>query len=162
MNIQEQIDLTDLDMTEDQVRAFFLGVLCAEVPLSFPKAFEEILSSTPEAKGTLEAVFEKLWMELNKNQKIELQKMIPQDSDILKFMETAKDQLDYFLTGMSLSGTHTESCKDKELATFINDLEEAVEDMEDLLSDEDALQEEGHHLKEFLLDIWREFTDSRQ
>jgi hypothetical protein len=38
MKIQEQIDSTDLDMTEPQEKAFFLGIRCAEKPLNFSNA----------------------------------------------------------------------------------------------------------------------------
>ena len=162
MSIQDKIDSTSLDMTEIQVRAFFLGILCAETPLLFAKALNEVLSSTPEAKDALELPFRELWDELQKNPKSALQKMIPQEPHLLTFMEVAKDQLDYFLTGMSLSGTHSENCKDQDFGNFINDLEEAVEDMEDFISDENYSEEEGNQLKDFLIEIWTEFTNSRQ
>jgi hypothetical protein len=162
MSIQDKIDLTELDMTEHQVKAFFLGVLSAETPLFFSKALDEVLSSTPEARKTLEHSFLELWDEVQKNPKNGLKTMIPQEADTLKFLEVTKDQLDYFLTGMSLSGTHFENCKDQDLRNFINDLEDAVEDMEDLLSDENSSEDEAHQLKEFLIEIWSEFTDSKQ
>jgi len=162
MSIQDKIDLTDLDMTEYQVKAFFLGVLSAETPLFFSKAMDEVLSSTPDARTTLEHSFQELWNELQKNPKNGLKTMIPEEADSLKFLEVTKDQLDYFLTGMSLSGTHSENCKNQDLSNLINDLEDAVEDMDDLLSDENYSEDEAHQLKEFLIEIWSEFTDSKQ
>ena len=162
MSIQNKIDLTNLDMTEYQVKAFFLGVLSAETPLFFSKALDELLSSTPEAKTALEHSLLEIWNELQKDPKNGLKTMIPVEADSLKFLEVTKDQLDYFLTGMSLSGTHSENCKNQVLANFINDLEDAVEDMDDLLADENYSEDEAHQLKEFLIEIWSEFTDSKQ
>ncbi len=67
MNIQETIDQTNLDMTLAQVKAFFLGILCAEKPLPFPKALAELLEETPEAKTELEAPLKEVWDGLQKN-----------------------------------------------------------------------------------------------
>lgn len=161
MKLQEHIDSTDLDMTEIQVKAFFLGVLCAEKPMPFAKALEEILSETPEAKGVLEAPFKDVWTQLQKNLRGELEKMFPEDSDIHAFIEVAKDQLDYFLTGMSLSGTNMENCDDEELAELIDELEDTVEDMDDFLADSEASNEDGEDFKELLLDTWKEFTATK-
>lgn len=162
MKLQELIDQTDLDMTEAQVKAFFLGVLCAEKPMPFPKALDEILSETPEAKKELEADFKKLYEHLKTNLKSELEKMFPIESDINVFMEISKDQLDYFLTAMSLSGTNTESCKDEDLAELIEELEDTVEDMDDFLSDSEATPEDGADFKEFLIGTWADFTASKK
>lgn len=161
MKIQEQIDSTDLDMTEAQVKAFFLGILCAEKPLNFSKALSEILSETPEAKSALETPLKNLWDELNRNLKSELINMFPHEKDVTHFLQTSKDQLDFFLTGMSLSGTHSESCKDEELGEFINELEDMVEDVEDYLGDDEADEEDGQDIKEFLLDSWKEFASTK-
>jgi hypothetical protein len=162
MKLQELIDQTDLDMTEAQVKAFFLGVLCAEKPMPFPKALDEILSETPEAKKELEADFKKLYEHLKTNLKAELEKMFPEESEINAFMEIAKDQLDYFLTAMSLSGTNTESCKDEDLAELIEELEDTVEDMDDFLSDSEATPEDGNDFKEFLIGTWADFSASKK
>lgn len=161
MKLQDLINSTELDMTEVQVNAFFLGVLCAEKPMPFPKALDEILCETPEAKPVLETPFKEVFTHLQKNLKPELEKMFPEEKNIQKFMEIAKDQLDYFLTAMSLSGTHTESCKDEELAELIDELEDTVEDMEDFLSDSEAEAQDGEDFKEFLLDTWKEFTKGK-
>ncbi len=161
MKLEDLIDSTDLDMTPIQVKAFFLGILCAEKPLPYHEALKEVLSETPEAKPILEAPFKELWEDLRKNLRPELENMFPQDSDIHQFIEIAKDQLDYFLTGMSLSGTHTEKCDDEELAELIDELEDTVEDMDDFLADSEAANESGEELKALLLDTWKDFATSR-
>ncbi len=162
MKIQDHINSTDLDMTEIQVKAFFLGILCAEKPLPYPKALTELLSETPEAKAKLEDPLKSVWDELHKNLKSELKKMFPDESDTRIFVELAKDQLDFFLTAMTLSGTNADNCEDEELGEFINMLEELVEDMEDFLADSEASEEDGEDFREFLLDNWKTFASSRQ
>ena len=161
MKLQELIDQTELDMTLAQVKAFFLGVLCAEKPLSYSQALEELLDATPEAKKDLEVPLKELWTELSKNTKAELEKMFPEIEDIHTFMEISKDQLDFFLTALSLSGTNSESCKDEAFAELIEELEDTVEDMEDFLSDDKASKQDGEDFKEFLLGTWSEFVSGK-
>lgn len=161
MKLQELIDQTELDMTVAQVKAFFLGILCAEKPMPFPKAVDELLTEAPEAKASLEPSLIKLWDKLKANLKTELKNMFPLDEvDLNTFMEISKDQLDYFLTAMSLSGTNAESCNDEELAELIEELEETVADMDDFLSEED--NENGEEFKESLLETWTEFVSSKK
>jgi len=162
MKLQDQINKTELDMTEVQVNAFFLGILCAEKPMPFAKALDEILSQTPEAKAELEAPLRSVYESVKANFKSELEKMFPEDKDIIVFMEVAKDQLDYFLTAMSLSGTNTEKCNDEDLAELIDDLEDTVADMDDYLSDTEATAQDGADLKEFLLSTWNDFTATKK
>jgi regulator of sirC expression with transglutaminase-like and TPR domain len=162
MNFQELIDQTDLDMTEAQVKAFFLGVLCAEKPMPFNKAMDELLVETETARKELSDELKKIWDYLSANTKAELGKMFPQESDITVFMEIAKDQLDFFLTAMSLSGTNTESCKNEELAELIDELEDTVEDMDEFLTDDQATAEDGEEFKEFLLGTWQEFVSTKK
>jgi uncharacterized protein YgfB (UPF0149 family) len=162
MKLQELIDQTALDMTPAQVKAFFLGVLSADKPLPYPKALDELLAETLEAKKELEAPFKEVWEELKNNTKANLEKMFPEEGDINQFIEVARDQLDFFLTGLSLSGTNTESCEDEEMSEFIEELEATVEDMDDYLADSNASKEDGEDFKEFLLETWMEFSSSKQ
>lgn len=162
MKLQDHLDSTAVDMTEIQVKAFFLGGLCAEKPMPFHIALEEILSESPEDKATLEAPLKDTFNHLQKNKKAELEKMFPEESDIRTFIEIAKDQLDYFLTAMSLAGTNLESCDDEELRQLIDELEDTVEDMDDFLADSKATKEDGEDFKEFLLGTWTDFTSSFQ
>lgn len=162
MKLQELIDQTDLDMTAHQVQAFFLGVLCAERPMPFSKAIDELLEEAPETKAKLEAELKNLWDELSRVTKKALAEMFPEDKNIRSFMEVAKDQLDFFLTGMSLSGTNAESCKDDELAELIDELEDTIADMDDYLADEDASDKDGEDFKGLLLDTWNEFVSTKK
>ena len=161
MKLQELIDQTDLDMTADQVKAFFLGILCAEKPMPLNKVLEELFDEAPEAKTALEPELRKLWDELSRNTKKALSEMFPAEEDVRVFIEVAKDQLDYFLTAMSLSGTNTESCDDEDLAELIDELEDTVADMDDYLSDEEPTDNDGEDFKGLLLDTWKEFVSTK-
>ena len=161
MKLQELINKTDFDMTADQVKAFFLGVMCAEKPMPFNLIIEELFDEDPESKKALEAEFKKLWEELSANKKKALSEMFSAETDIRTFMETAKNQLDYFLTALSLSGTNTETCDDEDLAELIDELEDTVADMDDYLADDDASDEDGEEFKGFLLDTWKEFVSTK-
>lgn len=149
MKLQTLIDHAGLDMSEMQVKAFFLGVLCAEKPMPAHKAIDELLSEVPDSKKDIEAALKALYDELKSNLKFELQGMFPEGLHVREFMDIAKDQLDYFLTAMSLSGTNMETCDDEELAELIDELEDTVEDMEDFLDDKEASDKDGEEFKGF-------------
>ena len=161
MNLQALIDQTDLDMTVAQIKAFYLGAFCAEKTMPFNKALEELLIEAPKAQEVLTPELEKLWESVQGNLKIELQNMLPiHEEDVINFMELSKDQLDYFLTAIALSGTNSDNCKDEEFAELMEVLEETIEEMDDLLSDEDA--KAGKELREYLLGTWEEFVSSKK
>lgn len=135
--------------------------MCAEKPLSYQGALSELLADLPETKKELEAPLKTLWDSLQKNLKAELSGMLPEEKNLQTFLEITRDQLDYFLTAMSLSGTNTENCKDEGLAGLIEELEDSVEDLDDYLADEDASLEDGTDFKEFLIETWNEFVQSK-
>jgi hypothetical protein len=157
MKLQELIGQTELDMTIPQIKAFFLGFMTAEKPLPFPKAMEELLSQTPEAQGTLEAELKNLWEELHRNKASELKRIFPSKTNLKEFLAEAKDQLDFYLTALSLSGTNTESCKDEDRADLIDELEDTVMDLEAYLSETSVEESEGEELKEMLLEAWDDY-----
>ena len=159
MKLQELISQTDLDMNISHIKAFFLGVMCAEKPMPFNKAVEEMLSEAPEAAKLLEGELKVLWDDLLKNKPAELQKLFPASKDTKEFLMQAKDQLDFFLTAMSLSGTHTESVKNEDLADLIDELEDTVMELDEHLSEDDLNAEESEELKEALLETWTEYLE---
>ncbi len=161
MKLQDHIDSTALGMTEIQVKAFFLGALCAEKPMPFHLALNEVLAEEPDSKSVLEAPLKETWDYLQKNLKAELEKMFPDESDIHTYMEIAKEQLDYFLTAMSLAGTNVDNCDDNELRELLDELEDTVEDMDDFLADSSATAQDGEDFKEFLIGTWADFTASK-
>ena len=162
MKLQELIDSTELEMTPEQIKAFFLGTLCAEKPLTFPRALDELLAETPESKDTLSKDLNALWDEITKSQKKALKDLFPQNDNAKKFLEGAKDQLDYFLMGMSLAGTSIDNCKNEDFATFLEEMEDCLEDIEDWLSEKSPDEEEGESIKEFLQEGWDGFVSSKK
>jgi hypothetical protein len=161
MTLQERFDQTDLNMTVPQVKAFFLGGLTAEKPMIFSKALTEVLEETETAK-TLEGDLKEIWDSLSKNMKSEMEKMFPEEEELLVYMEVAKDQLDFFLTGMSLAGTNAESCKNEAMIEFIEEFESMVEDLDEFLTDDQATEEDGEEFKGYILEAWAEFVSSRK
>jgi hypothetical protein len=157
MKLQELIGHANLDMSVAHIKAFFLGVLSAERPLPFVKAVEEMMAETPEAIKELEPELKKLWDELVKNKPAELQKLFPESSDLKEFLSNAKDQLDFYLTALSLSGTNTETCKNEDVAELIDELEDTVMDLDEYLSESNADEVEGEELKELLVEAWQDY-----
>lgn len=157
MKLQELIGHANLDMSVAHIKAFFLGVLSAERPLPFVKAVEEMMAETPEAIKELEPELKKLWDELVKNKPAELQKLFPESSDLKEYLTNAKDQLDFYLTALSLSGTNTETCKNEDVADLIDELEDTVMDLDEYLSESNADEAEGEELKELLLEAWQDY-----
>jgi hypothetical protein len=155
MNFQEKLDQTNLDMTLPQVKAFFLGAMLADKPMSFSKALEEMLSEAPDAMS-LKADFENIWNDLEKNKAIELANLFPEVRDNRSFLAVAKDQLDYFLTALALAGTNIENCKDETVSDVLDELEDFVFDLDDYLAEDDD-SVEGDDLKDMLKDIWNEY-----
>ena len=161
MKLQEILDKHDLEVSADHIKAFFLGVFSAEKPMPYSKALTEILADTPEYEGELSPELKILWAQIEKDQKKELASMFPTTAEVVPFLESSLTLLDYFLTGMSLSGTNSDSCKDEELLEFVEVIEEFTEDLDEYLSEDKPTLEEGEVLKKFLLDNWNEFINSK-
>lgn len=157
MKLQELINSSELDMSIAHIKAFFLGALSAEKPMPFNLAVAEMLSEVPEAAKSLEPELKKLWDDLVKNKPGELQSLFPESSNLKEFLSNAKDQLDFYLTALSLSGTNTESCQNEDVADLIDELEDTVMDLDEYLSEDDADAEEGKELKEMLLEAWQDY-----
>lgn len=147
MKLQQLIDQTDLVLNAEQTRAFFLGALAAKKPLIFSKALDELTADDPTARPILEAELKKLWEELGQGPKQELTNLFSQESDI----ETVRDQLDFFLTALTLAGTTSD---DEEI---LEDLEDLVMKFDDFLSGEEIDEEE---LKESLLETWADYLET--
>ena len=162
MKLQQLIDQTELDMTADQVKAFFLGVLTADKPLPFPKAVKELVSETPDEQKILEPELKILWDQLSKNKKKELGSMFPDNADIHEFLEHTKDQLDYFLTALTLSGTTSESAKDEDFGGMIEELEELILELDEFLADKQVPAEAGQEIKEIVLSVWSDLIEHQQ
>lgn len=159
MKLQELIQHTELDSTVDQIKAFFLGVQSAEKPLPFKLALEELLSATPEAIPQLQDELKLLWDNIAKNKTQEYAQFFSSESSTQSFLAHAKDQLDYFLTALSLSGTNVESCDDEDLADLIDELEDTVMELDDYLAGP-ANEAEALELKSALEETWQDFIQT--
>ncbi len=157
MKLQELINESELDMSIAHIKAFFLGVLSADKPMPFHMAVSEMLSEVPEAAKSLEPELKKLWDELVKNKPAELQAIFPASSNLKEYLSNAKDQLDFYLTAMSLSGTNVETCKNEDVADLIDELEDTVMDLDEYVSDDNADADEGEELKEMMLEAWQDY-----
>jgi hypothetical protein len=159
MKLQELINKADLVMTLPQIKAYFLGILHAEKPMPFSDAVLEVLDDkNPELEEALKAYFE----ELNQKKIVETKTIFPAAKTDQEFLSIAREQLDYFLMGMSVSGTHPEACSDEEVAEIIDELEDTVMDLDEYLSIEDHDQEDTKELKSFLLETWNDFLETKK
>jgi hypothetical protein len=162
MELQDLLNDSDLDMTLPQVRAFFLGVLSADKPLPYAKAADELLSEVTEMKAELHAALRPQFDELQKDRKKALSEMFSGPGEFATFLESSKEQLDHFLTGMNLSGTSVDSTSNEDLSELIDELEDTVMELEEYLSSDSQTAEESEELKEYLLGAWQDFIDVRK
>jgi hypothetical protein len=161
MKLQELIDDSSLDMTVPQVKAFLLGVLTAEKPMTFHQTVDELLAENPGSKSHLEGELKKLWDELSKNKAKALAGMFEQTAELKEYLESSKEQLDYYLTALSLSGTNVETSDDEDLQGLIEELEDLVMDLDDYTANESGSTEDGEELKAVLAEAWSEYVENR-
>lgn len=146
MNIETSLEKSGLDLSANQLKSFLLGGLSAQSPLTINKALEEIFAEEPEARAALEAPISEYFENLKVTRKSELNDLINED------LESSFENLDFFLTGLSIGGTTADSVEG-ELKDIIEDLEDLVMDLEEYLeaSDDSDAQEE---LTSALLGTW--------
>jgi hypothetical protein len=137
-----------------------LGVQTAERPLPFSKAINDMLSETPEAEKVLSHELKVMWDELPQNKTSKLKTIFGEGSNLKDFLAMAKDQLDFYLTALSLSGTNTENCKNEDRADLIDELEDTVMDLDEYLSFSHPTEEEGLELKGILLETWQDYLEN--
>lgn len=158
MKLTEILTKHELDITVPQIKAFFLGVNSADKPLPFSKSLDELLDESIHLKDELEGPLKELWDEITKNYKQEMGNLLPVDEELAPFLEASILRLDYFLTGMGLAGTSSESAQDPAVAEFIEELEDAIETIDEILSEEKLDKEDAEDMREFLLGAWEEFS----
>jgi hypothetical protein len=162
MKLQELIKKHDLDLTPDLIKAFFLGALNAEKPMPFNKVLGELFSEEAEAKADMESELKNFWDDLAAKKLIETKNLFAITGSTQDFLNKSRDQLDYFLTTLSLSGTNMETCKDEDLVELIDELEDCVMDLDEYLSEEAPDAAEGEELKVLLLETWEDFLETKQ
>lgn len=146
MNIEQSLLNSGLDLSANQLKSFILGGLSAKVPLELEKALEEIFSEEPEARAGLEKEISEFYENLKVTRKDELRSLMTED------LGSSFESLDFFLTGLSIAGTHAEST-DGELSEIIEDLEDLVMDLEEYLETEGS-EEDQEELTNALLGTW--------
>jgi hypothetical protein len=162
MSLENLLQQTDLGMNPSHVKAFFLGALSADKPLPFNKTLDELFAEGPEARDILEKDLKELYDALRVDLGKSLSEMFTDQKDIRMYVEAAHDQLDHFLTALSLAGTTSESALNEETADLIDELEVLVEDLEDFIADEDADDKIALEMKNFLSETWEEFVASKR
>jgi uncharacterized protein YgfB (UPF0149 family) len=159
MGLQELIEQSELDLSLGQVKAFMLGVLTSEDPLSFPEALDELMTEAPGARRPLEPHLQQLWKELNNKDNQELANLfLFETEDVRSYLTEAQERLDYFLTGLSLAGTSSEDAEG-ELGEMLEELEATLEDLDDFVADEKAQNEKGEEIRENLLACWEALVE---
>ena len=160
MDLQESIDQTSIGMTEGQVRAFFVGVQCADHPMNFTKAVDELLAEHLDAMKDLEFVFKQLWKDIEGNLRGEAENLFPDFRTAKETITTAHANLDYFLTAMSLAGTNSESAQNAHMMELIDSMESILEELEEFMDDPEDLKV-GEDLKHELDQMWTEFMNTK-
>lgn len=159
MSLQTLLASTDTNLTEGQIRAFYLGTFMADKPVPFRTAMEEVLM---EAEIDDYKAWEKDMKALHDQVKAdisgEMKKLIVDEADLKSFLQTSLGRLDYFLTGYAVSG----ATDDEDAAELVEELEDTVLDLEDYLADESATKESGLELKKLTLETWKELVEIKE
>lgn len=146
MNIEKSLENSGLDLSAGQLKSFLLGGLSAKNPLPLDKALEEIFSEEPEARAALEKPIAELFENLKVTRATEVETLITQD------LNNSYENLDFFLTGLSIAGTHADTVEG-ELSEIIEDLEDLVMDLEEYLETEGSAEDQ-EELTNALLGTW--------
>lgn len=156
MSLQELIKAAELDISEGQIKAFFLGAQIGDKPLTFSKTMGELFADIPDEKKTLENELNKLWDSLVANTEKELANLFKGPADLKSYLTTALQRLDFFLTGLSLAG----SFADKKLTEASEELENVVLDLDDYIL-EGNTDLDADELKDQLEGAWDELLSLR-
>lgn len=157
MKLQEVMQANQIDLNEGQVKGFFLGALSGVKPLEFSHAVTELMGNDTEITAELENILKEQWQHLQKSFAKELASLLDPQVDPTTFLSRAQDRLDFFLTGLSLSG----SVRDEELEEVSEELENLVMDLDEYLTDGNVEAERAEELKEDILGAWEEFVSRR-
>lgn len=151
MSLKTLLSDTDTNLSEGQIKAFYLGTFMADKPVPFKVAMEEVLMEAEvDDYRPWEKDMRALYDQVKENVPAEMKKLIEDQSDLKKFLQDSLGKLDYFLTGYAVSGASA----DDETSEVVEELEDTVLDLEDFLSDESATKESGAELKKLTIDTW--------
>ena len=170
MSLETAISKCDIDLTHKQIEAFLLGVKHADKPLSIKDSIKEMFIDgfevesefdSDEVRAEVEKEINETWNNISKNSKKFMETIFESvkshsKEDIL----TIANLIDYFLMGLSLSGTSYDTVEDEDLAELLEDLEDWVIDVDEWIAegeDTDNLddwKEDGIVLKEEFYETW--------
>ncbi len=144
------------------VKAFFLGALTAEKPMAFSKALNEVYVHAPEEMEKNESSLKAEWDQLSKNLKAEMTRLLDDEGkEDLEFLKDAQENMDHYLTGLSLSGTTMDSCKNEELADLLDEMEDVVLDLETYIMEENYKANETKEFKEIIVSLWSDMIQAQ-
>ena len=174
MSLETALAKCDVDLTVKQVEAFLLGVSQADKPLAIQESIKELFIDGFEVDSQFES----------EAVRVEVEKEIYSTWNNIsahskKFMETIFDSVkshskedvlnianlvDFFLMGLSLSGTSYDTVENQDMAELLEDLEDWVIDVDEWVAegeDTDNLEdwkEDGIVLKEEFYETWDKLT----
>lgn len=119
-------------------------------------------------------ITEKYWTEITENYKKELEFFTSEEEDLISYLANFVEKIEYFLTGVSLTGFEISEppseeedeeedsieklLEFKDFNSFALILEDLAVDIDDYLHDENPSLEEGHEIKEFIFQIFQKFA----
>ncbi len=152
MSLKTLLSGTDTNLSEGQIKAFYLGTFMADKPVPFKTAMEEVLMEAEvDDYKAWEQEMKALYDQVKASVPAEMKKLVEDQADLKKFLQDSLAKLDYFLTGYAVSG----ATADEEISEVVEELEDTVLDLEDYLADETATKESGAELKKLTLDTWK-------
>lgn len=152
MGLKTLLSDTDTNLSEGQIKAFYLGTFMADKPVNFKTAMEEVLMEAEvDDYKAWEKDMKALYDQVKGDIPAEMKKLIEDQADLKKFLQDSLGKLDYFLTGYAVSGASA----DDDTSEVVEELEDNVLDLEDYLADESATKESGAELKKLTLDTWK-------
>jgi hypothetical protein len=140
MGLQTLLSDTDTNLTEGQIKAFYLGTFLADRPVPFKTAMEEVLMEAEvDDYKAWEKDMKALYDQVKANVPAEMKKLVEDQADLKNFLQDSLGKLDYFLTGYAVSG----ASDDNDTSELVEELEDTVLDLEDYLADDSGTKEIG-------------------
>ncbi len=159
MSLQTLLSTTDTNITEGQIKAFYLGTFMADKPVPFKTAMEEVLMEAEvDDYKPWEKDMKALYDQVKASVPAEMKKLVQDQPDLKLFLQDSLSKLDYFLTGYAVSGASS----DDDTSEVVEELEDNVLDLEDYLADESATKESGAELRKLTLDTWKSLIDLKE
>ena len=149
-------------MNPNLLTAFFMGVLTSEKPLNFDRAIKE-LSKTDDVDATAAKA---LWAKCEANPSKERQAMLKIKPGKLEEEIAMLSEIgDYFLMGLTVSGTDVEEMKNEELSELLVEMEDHLLLLDEWMAEGEEGKpsaewaDDGKKYKSEFLEIWKELEE---